>query len=79
MDYEMALDEIRLQDATIEKLSIELHNLRGINSDITNYLTYLHMIADTYAASTDPFDMVKASTLDSVIAALSDIIIKHKL
>jgi hypothetical protein len=36
------------------------------------------MIADTYAASTDPFDMTKAGTLDSVIAALSDILIKHK-
>lgn len=78
MDYKMALDEIKLQDVTIEKLSIELHNLRGLNNDITNYLTYLSMITDTYAASTDPFDMTKASTLDSVIAALSDILIKHK-
>lgn len=78
MDYKMALDEIKLQDVTIEKLSIELYNLRGLSNDITNYLTYLSMIADTYAASTDPFDMTKASTLDSVIAALSDILIKHK-
>lgn len=78
MDYKMALDEIKLQDVTIEKLSIELYNLRGLSNDITNYLTYLSMIADTYAASTDPFDMTKASVLDSVIAALSDILIKHK-
>lgn len=78
MDYKMALDEIKLQDVTIEKLSIELYNLRGLSNDITNYLTYLSMIADTYAASTDPFDMAKASTLDSVIASLSDILIKHK-